>query len=244
MKSNIIKVAFCTLFAFCALSASADIKSLFQKGEHVTIGDSIKGKMLRFTTDGILHSDSPDAPVLPTECRIVMQDSTFFDPDLVWFENLFPVHTEKDYHKWLKGRYVKNAKFYNEMTHKRDTCDILVIIPFVNIDYMESVKGNDKFTCCLDLRNTIDGRPDVEYSSSDYDTDMECYIKFILKDDMNLYAVNDFGEVETDCATYYNFNVTNPYGINLNKLAHTKCTGVGWTEAYISNLVLSPQLNK
>ena len=79
MKSNIIKVAFCALFAFCSLSASADIKSLFQKGEHVTIGDSIKGKMLRFTTDGILHSDSPDAPVLPTECRIVMQDSTFFE---------------------------------------------------------------------------------------------------------------------------------------------------------------------
>ena len=144
-----------------------------------------------------------------------MQDSTFFDPDLVWFENLFPVHTEKVYHKWLKGRYVKNARFYNEMTHKRDTCDILVIIPFVNIDYMESVKGNDKFTCGLDLRNTIDGRPDTEYSSSDYDTDMECYIKFILKEDKNLYAVNDFGEVETDCTKYYNFNVTNLIGMLL-----------------------------
>lgn len=244
MKSYIIKTVVCASLTFCALNASADIKDLFQKGAQIEIGDSIKGQMLKFATDGVLHFVNAEATALPTECKIVLQEN-----GEIWMENLFPIHTEKDYHKWLKGEYIKEAKFKNPVTNKEEVHDIVVIYPFETIDYKEWKDVDNKYTTNLTINKVVKSSdaPDlflgaIRYKYPDQRQQMESYIKFIINDDMSLHSIDMFGEQQTKCESYINYYYTCPYGINMNKLPYQEYTGYGSCVTYISNLKLTPIL--
>lgn len=245
MKSYIIKTAFFIVLALCAKSAFADEKGLLQKGEQVIIGDSINGRMLRYSPEGVLHTLDSDAPELPSECRIVFQDN-----DTVWMENMFAIHTENAYHFWLKGLYIKDAKLVNPLTSKEEPHDIIALIPSIHIDFMEWISDDKKYKCYLTLSNA-QGRVFSDINADDYtyandntsmneSLNMDSYIKFIIEDDMRLEAIGPFGEERTGYTTYYNYDVTCPYGINLNKLAYQTTLSSNGYECFISNLKLTP----
>lgn len=242
MKSPLFKIIACAVLSICAQKASADIKQVFRKGEQVTIGDSIKGRMLRFSTDGVLHTMDPNGSDLPSECRIVLQEN-----DTVWFENMFHIQSENNYHHWLQGLYIKDASFTNPQTSKEETHDIFAIIPFVDIDYMEWRDGDNRVSCDLTLCQVLGGNPpDIRSASKhQWPTDeqkMDSYIKFIIGEDMSLDGINSFGEMRTNYTTDFNYYYTCPYGINLNKLAHKNNVGGDGGIVYISNLKLKPIL--
>lgn len=242
MKLQIIKIALCA-FLFCSAQlASADIKEFFQKGEQVAIGDSIKGRMMKFSTDGELYAVNSESAVLPSECRIVLQEN-----DTVWMENMFPIQSEKDYHIWLKGIYIKDAKFINTQTDKEEVHDIFALLPYVNVDFMEWTEDDKKYTCKLMLNRIREVDPPQIYFVREYrypnaEEKMDSYIKFIIGDDMSIHALGSFGEEMKNYTTYWNYNVTCPYGIDLNKLFHkiSKTYNGGLTS--ISNLKLTPIL--
>lgn len=243
MKSYIIGIA-AFAFLFCSVQeAFADIKEIFQKGAQVEIGDSINGRMLRFSTDGVLHTMDSIAPVLPSECRIVLQEN-----DTVWMENMFPIQSEKDYHAWLKGIYIRDAKFTNPSTDNEELHYIFAFIPYTRIDYMEWTDDGKKYTCDLMLNKASGGNPpdvqfDGEFRSPDDEQKMESYIKFIIGEDMSLEAVDSFGEERKYYTTYYNYDVTCPYGVDLDKLAREEIIKYNGGVAYISNLKLTPILS-
>lgn len=241
MKSYIIKIAVCASLILCPLTASAGIKDLFQRGEQVEIGDSIKGRMLKFATDGVLHYMYAEVPELPTECKIVLQEN-----GSIWMENLFPIQNEKDYHLWLEGKFIKDAKFTNPQTSKIEVHDIFILEPFVTVDYMERKEDDDKYTSNLTLNRVVKSYDQslvygaVRYRDPDEEQQMESYIKFIINDDMSLCSVDMFGEQKTKCESYINYYYTCPYGVNLNKLAYQYSSGYGAVVSYISNLKLTP----
>lgn len=242
MNSHLFKILVCAVLTISAQTTSADIKGLFQKGAQVEIGDSIQGSMLKFATDGVLHLVNAEAPALPTECKIVLQEN-----GAIWIENLFPIHTEKDYHKWLKGEYIKEAKFTNPDTKKEEMRDIIVIYPFVTIDYKEWKEDDNKYTAKLTLNNIVKSpnAPDlfsgaIRYKHPDEKQQMESYIKFIINEDMSLQSIDLFGEEKTSCESYINYYYTCPYGVNLNKLPYQESSGYGSGVTYISNLKLTP----
>lgn len=242
MKSYILKIAMCASLTLCAQQASAGIRELFQNGEQVNIGDSIKGRMITFSADGVLKIlHKPDSK-LTTDCKIVLQED-----NTAWFENLFPKHSDVHFHKWLKGKYIKDAEFRNPQTGNTDTLDILTIIPFVKIDLQEWTAGTMRLTADLKLQlasgfglpNTYGGDSEQDYPSRE--EIMASYIKFIIEDDMSLTAVNAFGEAQAPLRKYHNYSEATPYGINLDKLPYTETIGWDGYEAYIRDLKLIPK---
>lgn len=242
LKHNIAYIAIVTLIAACAQSAQADIRSFFRNnGEDVMIGDSIKGKMITFNTEGELHTLSSDAHTLPQECRVVLEDD-----DTIWFENLFPMQTASNYRKWLKGSYIEDARYYDYSIKDYVTEDIIAIPWVRKIDFMEWVEGDKQFKCSLSLRNVVPGElPKISYNRPMINPDDEdmflSSIRFRIGNDMSLTAVRAFGEVRAPFSTTYNYGVTNPYGINLDKLTYTETVGANGAEAYIANLKLIPK---
>lgn len=247
MKSHILKIAMCAVFALCAQQASADIKDFFQKGEQVTIGDSIKGRMIRYSTQGKYRSVyNPDYQI-PSECRIVLQETKNpWGMNYIWFENLFPAQSENHYHKWVRGYYKKNAEFKNPLTDTIETRDVLIIEPFYKVDYKIWFSNGSKYGARLRLRivagpglpKTYGGH--VENAETE-EGRMASYIRFIIEDDMSLTAVNAIGEGRTILRKYYNFEETTPYGIDLDNLPYNITESTTDIDGYIRDLKLIPQ---
>ena len=70
------------------------------------------------------------------------------------------------------------------------------------------------------------------------------YIVFLMDDKNTLTCESTFGEIRADYATTYNYNVTDPYGIDLDKLEYTEIKGLNGGVAYITGLILTPATGK
>lgn len=246
MKTYILRLASITLLAVgtslsvSAQSTAAEIREFFQQGETVNIGDSIKGKMITFNVEGTLNALDIENPTLPQECRVVLHNK------VAWFENLFPAHSKSHYHQWLRGALVNDARVYNSDTKEFEDRDALVIFPFSNIDYMEWVKDDIKYSCNLNIRRVFPGAlPNISFDDEYQDMGMQdYYIVFLLDDKNTLICKSTFGEIRADYTTTYNYNVSDPYGIDLDKLEYMEIEGLNGGEAYITGLKLTPSTGK
>ena len=247
MKTYILRLASISLLVMgtslsvSAQSTAAEISDFFQQGETTNIGDSIKGKMITFNVEGTLNALEIENPTLPQKCRVVLQDNK-----VAWFENLFPARSKVHYHKWLKGALVNDANVYNPDTKKFEERDALVIFPFSNIDYMDWVKDDTKYNCNLNIRRVFPGAlPNISFDDQYQDMGLQdFYIVFLMDDKNTLTCESTFGEIRTDYATTYNYNVTDPYGIDLDKLEYTEIKGLNGGVAYITGLILTPATGK
>lgn len=220
----------------------AEIIEFFQQGETVNIGDSIKGKMITFSVEGTLKALDIENPTLHKECRVVLQDN-----NVAWFENLFPSRSKNHYHHWLRGALVNDAVVYNPDTKESEDRDALVIFPFCNIDYMEWEEGCNAYHCFLNIRNVWgEGTlPKISFDDEYQSVQWEYYyIVFLMENNNTLICQKPFGEIRRDFTTKYNYNVSDPYGIDLDKLKYTVVKGLNGVEAYISGLKLTPKINK
>ena len=248
MKTYRLRIAAIAFFAMLAsLSVSAqstvsEIIEFFQQGETVNISDSIKGKMITFSVEGTLNALGIENPTLPKECRVVLQENK-----VAWFENLFPARSKNDYHHWLRGALVNDAKVYNPETKEYDDRVALVIFPFMNIDYMEWESDEEKYQCYLNIRNVWgEGTlPQISFDDEYHSVQWEYYyIIFLLENNNTLICQKPFGEIRRDYTTIYNYNVSDPYGIDLDKLKYTVVQGLNGVEAYISGLKLTSKIHK